>query len=389
MIFFCVLAALAGGACDPVLIKTSQENDDHLTTYPADSVLVGGSPDGEGSTAPKSQYVTGVEYPEGVDWQKDIGYDLGGTLFLMKDGEKIVELPVGYNECVAIDADMHRCIDGHLYTDFSTDDNETVVKVDGKEAFRYSGREMIKSMCVHDDVIYTLSVPRDGSETWAYRRDGVLQHSNTGDLIGGLYVDNSEVIFTYKLGDTYYMCVSGTIYTVTFNSYVYKAFDVRRIDGVVNYISTDGSDIFAMEDNVKIATIGMYATNYEIGLGIYYDGKGRFYAGRISNTAVMNRESAVYVQKTGSFAGLCLSGDDYIYVLKNSSNETETICCNGEDFPWPDGTELMYDTCIGTDGTDYTIALINRSEGNAPALWKNGSVTNYDFNGVFTHVDYW
>ncbi|MCD8208294.1 MAG: hypothetical protein LUD72_10190 [Bacteroidales bacterium] len=384
-VFFFLSVALVCMCGDPILMEDGERRD-YVIAHPIDSVGVGipgKEPDG-----PKTLYVTGVEYPEGVDWQGDIGYDISGsTLFLMKDGEKIVELPVGYDNCVAIDADMHRCIDGRLYTDFSTD-YETVVKVDGVEAYRYSGREMVKSMCVSDSVIHTLTVPRDGSEVWTYRRDGVMVSSSNGNLLGGLYVDNGDVIFSYELNNTYYMSVNGSLSTISPPSGTQKVFAARRIDGTMNLIAADGSNnLVALEAGKQITVLGMYATYYEIDFGIGYDGDGRFYVGNLSDVALMKRENVTLANKNGSFVGFDLSGNSYFYVI--TYNSTQTIGCSGEESPWPDGMELMYDTCLGTDGYDYTIALINRDEGNAPTLWQNGAVTDCGFNGFFTHVDYW
>ena len=86
------------------------------------------SQDGTGEMVRKTRYITGIEYPQGYNWMPDLGSNAeGAVLFLMKEDERVLEIPVGYGHCVSADADMHRCIDGHLYTDFSTD-QETVVK---------------------------------------------------------------------------------------------------------------------------------------------------------------------------------------------------------------------------------------------------------------------
>ncbi len=378
-----VLVTLA--ACDPLLMK--EDGSDEPILYPTDSAYIAVPPNEP--SAPKTLYVTGVEYPWGVNWQRDVGYDIAGSsLFLMRDGEKIVELPVGYDKCVSIEADMHRCIDGRLYTDFSTDD-ETVVMIDGKEAFRYSGREMIRDMCVNDGDIHTISLPRNGADVWAYRLNGELVNSSDGELIGSLYADGSDIIFSYRIDDTYYMSVNGMVSTITINPSFTEIYDVRRIGGVNNFIATDGVNIYAMENNVQIAVIGLFSPSYEISLRICYDGADRLYVGSIGETAGVWKEGRDHVAIYGSVNGFSQCGADYMCVFKNTSKETYAICRNGETVPWPEGMELMYDGCAGTDGTDYTIGVINRGEENAPALWMNDSVTNYDFNGFFTHVDYW
>ena len=111
---------------------------------------------------PKELYVTGVEYPEGYDWKADSDYGyVACTVFLMKDGERIVELDVDDRDMVASDADMHRCFGGHLYTDYSTE-SETVIKKDGDEMFRYPDRELICGFQVIDDDVYRMDgVKRD------------------------------------------------------------------------------------------------------------------------------------------------------------------------------------------------------------------------------------
>ena len=130
-----IMAVIAHPGCGPVELDQIQDG--------AENGISGGDTDDDIQMMPKDRYVTGVEYPDGYDWMADLGSDAdGAVLFLMNGDERIVELPVGYDSCISADADMHRCIDGHLYTDFSTD-RETVIKMDGIELLRYPGREMI------------------------------------------------------------------------------------------------------------------------------------------------------------------------------------------------------------------------------------------------------
>ncbi len=404
----CALVAFAGVSCDPALIGEvtsestgtnrnakdedgDEENDSNKNITPIDSVTF--TTDPTEILTPKTLYVTGVEYPEGVDWQRDIGYDIEGSiLFLMKNGERIVELPVGYDECVAIDADMHRCIDGHLYTDFSTDD-ETVVKVDGKEAYRYAGREMIVSMYVKDDKIYTLSAPRAGGKSWNYRCNGERLLSQSGEIIGGLYEDDGDIVFSSKSGSsgsyTYYMFVNGISYTLYFDSSDKEVFDVRRIGNDINYISSTNSGIVAMGSDSVVVNFGTNPSNYEVNLGIYYDGKDRFYAGSIGVAGGVWQEGENSMQCEGSVVGFNLRDNSYICVIKNTSNEAVSICCDGKAYPWPTGTELLYDTCVATDGISYTVGLIEDTGGNPPVIWEDGALKSCNVNGFITHVDYW
>ena len=88
-------------------------------------------------------YVTEMDYPDGYDWRAD--QEKGNvrcSLVVFADGLPMMKVPVGDAYETSPDPDMHRMIGGHLYTDYSTD-STTVIKKDGKEIFRYRGREMM------------------------------------------------------------------------------------------------------------------------------------------------------------------------------------------------------------------------------------------------------
>ena len=149
-------------------------------------------------------YVTGVEYPEGYDWYQDSEYgEVRCFIFLEKEGKKILRVPVGYEYETASDADMHRCFDGHLYTDYSSD-TETVVKRDGHEIFRYDGREMLVSFYVKDESVYTLGVARSGETGLTLRKNGKVEaFYETGVLLSGFREDAGRLTFAFFQGSDY------------------------------------------------------------------------------------------------------------------------------------------------------------------------------------------
>ena len=180
-------------------------------------------------------YVTGVEYPEGYDWYQDSEYgEVRCFIFLEKEGKKILRVPVGYEYETASDVDMHRCFDGHLYTDYSSD-SETVVKKDGKEIFRYGGREMIVSFYVKDESVYTLGIARSGESGLTFRKNGKVEaFYETGVLLSGFHEDSGKLCFTFAQESAY--TESGFEYFVYEGGEVFEFAKSEDINNVLDAI---------------------------------------------------------------------------------------------------------------------------------------------------------
>ena len=124
----------------------------------------GGPLDEDSSTGVLNQicYMTALDYQKGYDWRADnYRENVRCSLVVYADGRQIMKVPVGEEYETSSDPDMHRIIDGHLYTDYSTS-GETVIKKDGAQILRYSGREIICGMRVCGDDVYTLGQNRNG-----------------------------------------------------------------------------------------------------------------------------------------------------------------------------------------------------------------------------------
>lgn len=146
----------------------------------------------------RAVYVTGVEYAEGYDWVKDPDYGTAHcVLFLERDGTRILEVPAGYAYEISPDPDMHRCADGHLYTDYSTS-HDTVVKKDGKELFRFEGREMLVGFVVDGDDVYTAGMDRGGAPGFTFRCNGKEVFRSSGSLLTGICIHEGKACFAYS-----------------------------------------------------------------------------------------------------------------------------------------------------------------------------------------------
>lgn len=177
-----------------------------------------GRQDSTSAETPTSRYDTvvyaaGVRFPEGYDWQIDtMAQQEKGELVLYKGSELLVSVPVSYDNCVSADPDMFRIADGHLYTDFSNN-RQTIVKCDGKEVFRYDGREQMCGFAVKGKDVWTLGQDRAGEGGLSLRKNGKVVHSHEkGFVIGGLsdtynpcgaldFVDGEPLFFYYYIGE--------------------------------------------------------------------------------------------------------------------------------------------------------------------------------------------
>ena len=145
-------------------------------------------------------YLTAVRFPDGYAWDLDTCAVEGSVwIDLYRDGSLVRSVPADRS----VHPDMHRYVGGHLYTDYSTD-TETVVSRDGKELFRFEGREALRGFLVREDGVHTLGQDRDG-EGFTYRVEGrTVYRSETGTILGSpdgtpggaLTEDGEDVLYT-------------------------------------------------------------------------------------------------------------------------------------------------------------------------------------------------
>lgn len=137
-------------------------------------------------------YLSGVRYPDGYDWRKDPQKgSVECTLFLLRDGEPLLELPVGTGYQLASDSDMHRIVRGHLYTEYSTE-TETIVSKDGEVCYRVPGRERLRGLQVRGSELFTLCESRSGG-AWVLRRDGSEYLRGEGSVVHDLAFDDGTL----------------------------------------------------------------------------------------------------------------------------------------------------------------------------------------------------
>jgi hypothetical protein len=178
-----------------------------------------------------------------------------------------MKVPVGAEYETSGAPDMHRIIDGHLYTDYSTE-METIIKRDGKTLFGYDGRECLHGMEVVDANVYTLGQNRDG-DGFSFRKNGeILISRNAGYVTGGLQRSSDTLCFSFceqivtadGLVERYYSVIGGKVSQIAVRADISKVWDVVIHKGRVIYLASligvqqpvviDGDKMFSLQISV-------------------------------------------------------------------------------------------------------------------------------------------
>ena len=154
-------------------------------------------------------YCTAVHFPDGYDWQRDSAYgSVPFELILYRDCDPVLTLAWDAEACFGPDPDRHHLLGGQLYTE-RLSGGQTRIGRDGKELFRFEGREFLVGLLPDGTDLYTLSRNTSGAG-FRYRKNGtVLMESDSGtpfgDLsdpsygpTGALYRDEGAIIFCYR-----------------------------------------------------------------------------------------------------------------------------------------------------------------------------------------------
>ena len=220
------------------------------------------------ATAPPGEhvYLTAVRFPDGYAWDLDTcAVDGEVWIDLYRDGERVRSIPAGGS----VHPDMHRCVGGHLYSDYSTA-TETVVSCDGTELFRFEGREALRGFLVREDGVHTLGQDRDG-DGFTYRIDGrTLYRSETGEVIGSL--DGAGApggALTESGEDVFYTCClpseRGKEYHVMKNAERFRTFPVG--DGTRGILVADGK-VSRVQSKTRSTVLEVDGKAFPLGLDV-------------------------------------------------------------------------------------------------------------------------
>ena len=362
-----------------------------------------GGPLDEGASGVLDQicYITALDYQKGYDWKSDSSREsVKCSLVVYADGKLIMKVPVGDVYEVSADPDMHRIIDGQLYTDYSTD-SETVIKKNGVTLFRYQGREAICGMAVRSDDVYTLGQDRCG-DGFTYRKNGeVLFSRPSGVVMGRLRTADDSLCFAYfdriQSADgpveRYYSVCEGKVTQIAVREDIKKVWDIIDSGTSVIYLaSMVGVDTPVLIDNDRMVALSMHKSAMVLSASLFEsDGsigaEIMYRMGSSLSTLLWFNGMVATTFGTGmTVSSLCMS-DNGIYCAVNPASTVQKgiIYRCGERFDMP----LGYN-CIGNGALSMVNGILHAGlssiNNERPILWRDGQVDTLKINGYISSV---
>ena len=153
-------------------------------------------------------YVLALTYPGEASWRYRSD-DAGAAWAVFANQKQILTVPC--EGLISSDADRNRLLGGHLYSD-AFDGDETVLLRDGRELFRYPGREWMRGIRLQGDSVLTLGQSPAGG--FSLRCNGLELFSRaSGQVIGPAEAEAGSPGFLYPEGFSY-CALDGTPYRV-------------------------------------------------------------------------------------------------------------------------------------------------------------------------------
>lgn len=346
-------------------------------------------------------YYTGFEYPDGYDWKADPEKgNVKCSLIVYADKVPMMKVPVGDSYHVSSDPDMHRIIDGHLYTDFPVS-GETVIKKDGVELFRFIGEESLTGMIVKGKDVYTLGQNRSG-DGFAFRKNGdVILKKERGHVFDRLQQVGDSLYFAYaeqidseqQKIERYYHVTNGRVTQVAVRDDVKKVWDIMMHNGQVCCLAA----LTGVSDPVVIAGDALYMINIPslstiLNLRLFDSGKSLcaegtvFLMGVAPISLVWSEFKLIHAFQLATVHYIDTSdGGISCITLPMSGEQVSQIYKGGSVYDLPQGYVPMGKVPLAiSDGIVYSV--LSSSSGEYPLIWKEGQIDTLKINGFLSSV---
>lgn len=368
------------------------------------SVIWGDSPgnsSGGGNSIVPVCYMTAADYAKGYDWRADEAREtVKCSLVVYVDGIPAMKAPVGEIHEICSDPDMHRVIDGHLYTDYSSS-GQTVIKKNGVFLFSYPGEERLCNMLSKGEDIYTLGESRTGTG-FSFRKNGesIVSRENAS-LIGSLKSSGDSLNFTFceeirNAGGSimrYYSVYGSKVSQIALRDDIVCVWDAMQFQDEVIYLASltgisqpvivagDNLTALNMPKEADMISCSMFHAGEKSGVeGLYKTSDGARYS------AIWLNGKCVETFKGLTISALCTDGGGVFCVLNPPSTSSSGIIYRaGEMYEIPQGYACIGSQSLAVVGGIMYVGLSSQI-GENPLLWKDGQMVSLNVNGYISSV---
>ena len=391
-------------ACGIVELESGQKEENGVWVSPSHGNGNQDSDKQESGVSPakKSLYVTALEYPKDYDWRSDLEKgSVRCSLVVYRDGSPVMKLAVGDEYQVSSDADMHRMVGSDLYTDYSTD-IETIIKKNGQECFRYSGRESIYGIHVVGKDIYTLGQSRSG-EGFSFRKNGeAILVRGSGSLYSHFDYDRDDG-FSFSFNESvssqsgkvqrHYMVRDSLVSQVAMREDIRYVWDVILHDGQPCYVaSVRGINGLLLADGDKLSALDIP------GSAMVFTARILLIEGDVVVEAVIG-EDVGFTSIIWRNGELVKSFSDCLTVVAfDSSSESMSCALNSpfrrggglifndsEEYEIPEGYVCSTNKAVARKDGILHVGL-SSVNGGQPCIWKESRMEQLPVNGFITEI---
>ena len=382
--------ALVAQACFTVILEEETSATEDLPDYlkPSGDIIV----------------VTGLAYPEGVDWTVSGLDNPGARLVMYMDKELKVNLSTDASEGVACtDPYLHFFSGGQLYSAFLSDESSTLAR-NGVKMLQLEGRKYLLAVREDSITVRTLweneggrgFVSLDGGEKVFENQEGSIYKNIGENELGELCFFYSVPVKSSSGMLTQYHCVCGKE-----NIQMDLPRELVNIFGFIR--SPDGFKVLCRNEGNRM-NYEMYDTSTGSSMLLFppWDGQltalsndtpALFHAcltrptGKVWNVIQIDGLHAVEWDGDDYALGFIRTGDGTAGILKSRTGEDRDLLIRGKLCDsLPSGYTVLTDKAVNISYDGYARIGLSSKTGGRALLWSEGKIDTLGFRGVVTGV---
>ncbi|MBO6082441.1 MAG: hypothetical protein J6P46_05390 [Bacteroidales bacterium] len=332
-------------------------------------------------------------------------------LVLFRDGAPVITVQTGERWHVSTDTDMHRIVQGHLYTDYSSAE-ATWIGRDGTELFHYEGREMMAGFLVREEGVWTLGLDRSDGQGLSLRRDGKVVFEDPDGLLppgadnpafpGGLLHEDEGALYFFYYKDSadgreWYQVRDGIPEILPLEKELSAIFDVRRLKGRNIIVSEKKSWgliglLFRGDEPIVMHIDGGSKIRWAWLTGI--DGadyfiKGELYASQSVRPSLWRADGSLLgIGWNEKILDSQANPDHSAWIYANSQGAAIAYMLDGEKVQLEAPCRYVTPRCSQLQGKHFLLALTPTDRSQQPYILLDGQRQTYHLNGFLTGLAY-